>query len=251
MAAARTARNRMPLSLHALFVRPGDVTIPVEYGIETVRDGRTIAVRRVSATQHGLPILDAMASFGSMDTLGKRSDEGWTAPDYQRAMPTVTAPESLPRIEVQLAPYAQEFDGWWVRPRPFDMRYVTPPPRIAMELPQNDSRLNQLWLRADGRVPADPLLNCCLITYVSDLTLLDPVMIAARRTSRGPGFTASLDHSLWFHRPARLDDWMLYDQFSSSATQGRGLVSAAMFNRSGELACVVSQEGYLAAARHP
>ncbi len=245
MAAARTAHGRLPFSLQVLFVRPGDPTVPIEYAVETVRDGKTLSVRRVSARQHGRTIVDAMATFGPAD---QESDEGWTAPEYQHPMPTVTAPESLPRVEVQLAPYAHEYDGWWVRPRPFDMRYVTTPPRIAMELPATDSRINRLWLRADGPMPADPLLTSCLITYVSDLTLLDPVMIAARRTSRGPGFTASLNHSLWFHRTVKLDDWMLYDQLSSSATGGRGLVSGAMFNRSGELSCLVSQEGYLSAA---
>lgn len=241
MAAAMTTKGGLPRSLHAHFLRAGDANQPVTYDVDVVKDGRTVAVRRISARQHGVRILEATASFDS----GRHDTEGIA--EYQRSMPVVTSPESLTRLEVQLASYADEFDGWWVRARPFDIRYVTPPPRIALELPSTPSRDNQLWLRADGPVPVDSTMNCCLITWVSDLTLLDPLMIAARRTSRGPGLVASLDHAIWFHRPVNFADWVLYDQHSASASGGRGVVTGAMYNRSGEMVCIVNQEGYLGA----
>jgi acyl-CoA thioesterase-2 len=235
MAGAHTADDRSPRSLHLYFLRRGDVTAPVDYDVDSLQDGRTISVRRITATQHGKPILAAMASFGA--TAG--------GVDYHRPMPTVPSPECLPRIECQLAPYAEEHDGWWIRPRAFDIRYISPPPRIAAELPTPPTYTNQLWMRADGPVPSDPVLACALLTYASDLTLLDPVMKATGRTSRGPGLTASLDHALWFHRPPVLSEWLLYDQFSPSASGGRGLVCGSIFNRGGELMCTVNQEGYL------
>jgi acyl-CoA thioesterase-2 len=166
-------------------------------------------------------------------------------PNYQREMPTVEPPERLMRIEEQLAPYADEHDGWWVRPRAFDMRYLTPPPRIAADLATKPVAANRLWLRAAEPVPHDPVVMTCLLAYVSDLTLLDSVMIPSGRTSRGPGSVASLDHALWFHRPVDLNDWLLYDQHSPSAAGGRGLACGSIFSRSGELVCSVSQEGHL------
>jgi acyl-CoA thioesterase-2 len=241
MAAAMTTKGGLPRSLHAHFLRAGDATQPVTYDVDVAKDGRTIAVRRISAIQHGVRILEATASFDC----GPQDAEGII--EYQRSMPVVASPESLTRLEDQLASYANEFDGWWVRARPFDIRYVTPPPRMALELPSTPNRGNQLWLRADGPVPLDSTMNCCLITWASDLTLLDPLMIAARRTSRGPGLVASLDHAIWFHRPVNFTDWVLYDQYSVSASGGRGVVAGAMFNRSGELVCIVNQEGYLGA----
>jgi acyl-CoA thioesterase-2 len=125
------------------------------------------------------------------------------------------------------------------------MRYVTTPPRIALEVEPPQHRVNRLWVRPDGHVPTDAILSAGLITYLSDLTLLDPVMIATRRTSMGPGQIASLDHSIRFHRAVDFDDWFLYDQTSPTACGGRGLSTAAMFSRHGELVCTVTQEGYV------
>lgn len=237
MAAARTIpETRLPSNLHVYFLRPGDVSTPVDYLVTILRDGGALSTRRVSAIQNGQIILEALTS-SCADIEG---------PSYQRPMPLVPPPESLPTLAEQLAPYSDEYDGWWVRPRPFDFRYITTPPRIALDEPcRGDERVNKLWLRADGPIPDDPVLHSCLLAYVSDMTLLDPVMKAVGRTSRGPGVVASLDHAIWFQRPADLNEWILYDQCSPSAAAGRGLAWASMFDQSGKLLCLVSQGGYL------
>lgn len=238
MSASRTVEDRSPHSLHAYFLRPGDVSVPAVFSVTALRDGNTFSARRVSAIQHGEVIFEALVSFSSAKT----------GPEYQAKMPEVPAPEKLTPIEQLLAPYSDEYDGWWVRPRAFDLRYVSTPPRLALEQDRPRDRTNRLWMRANGRVSADPVLAACLVTYISDLTLLDPVLVAAGRTSRGPGLTASLDHAIWFQRPADVNDWILYDQCSPSAVDGRGVASASMYDRTGKLICLVNQEGYLGGA---
>lgn len=237
MAAARTVVDtRLPNSLHVYFLQPGNIESPIDYHVTHLRDGGATSVRRVSALQNGAIILEALMSFS----------EDMEGPEYQRSMPSAPSPESLLPLVEQLAPYADEHDGWWVRPRPFDFRYVTVPPRVALDQPQKPGdRVNRLWLRADGTVPDDPVLHSCLLTYVSDITLLDPVMVAVGRTSRGPGMIASIDHAIWFQRRGNLNDWIFYDQQSPSAAAGSGMAWASMFDCSGKLLCLVSQEGYL------
>lgn len=235
MAAGRTVRGRLPHSLHGYFLRPGDPVAPLVYTVECLRDGGSFSARKVAAAQDGITIFEALISFSARVT----------GIDYQEQIPTVPQPDSLTRIEEQLAPYAGEYDGWWIRRRPFDMRYVNAPPRVALDLETAPPPRSQLWLRPDGEVPHDPVLNSCLITFISDLTLLDSVMLPARKTSRGPGIVASLDHAIWFHRPANFADWLLYDQHSSNGTGSRGLASGHIYNRSGTLVASVMQEGYL------
>ena len=227
--------GRLPHSLHAYFIRPGDSSIPMVFKVAVLRDGGSISSRRVSAVQRGDVILEMSTSFC------QGSDEL----SFQREMPVVPSAESLVPIQDQLASYAQELDGWWVRPRPFDMRYVGVPPRMALDEPGEHVPASQLWVRPLGPAPEDPIDSYCLLAYVSDTTLLDSVMIMQRRTTLGPGSVASLDHSMWFHGPPDLGGWLLYDQHSPVSAARRGLASGHVYQSDGRLVCSVTQEAWM------
>ncbi|KOS58182.1 acyl-CoA thioesterase [Rhodococcus rhodochrous] len=236
IAASQTVAERAAHSLHAYFLRPGSAHRPVVYDVERIRDGRNISTRRVAASQVGTTIFEAYISFCT-------TRQGI---EYQDPLPDgVPHPENLQPAESVLAPYAHEDNGWWVRPRPFDMRYVAHPPRAALDLATAPPPRSRLWMHARGSVPSDPLVRNGLLTFISDLTLLDSVMLADRRTTRSAGTIASIDHAVWFHRTPDFEDWLLYDQTSPTALQGRGLVTGRMFDRSGRLLCSVAQEGFL------
>ena len=173
--------------------------------------------------------------------------------DYQQPMPDVPAPETLMPIAAALSAYADEEYSTLVRNRAFEMRYVDLPPRISVDGPPPSEAVCRLWLRAEDEVPVevydDPLLANCLLAYVSDWSILDPVQIGVGKTWQTLDAMASLDHAMWFHRPVDFSDWLLYDQRSPSAVAGRGLGYGAIFNRTGELVCTVTQEGYLGRRR--
>ena len=237
MAASRTAPGRIPHSAHVYYLRAGDARHPVDFHVERARDGGTLATRRVTARQGSEVLLEALASFSTHVV-----DD-----DHQVPMPDVPDPESLPAVQVQLRDYADEFDGHWVRPQPFEMRYVDLPPRLAVEQPEPSPRL-RMWWRPTESVPDDPVLNSCLLTYLSGTTMLEAA-IAMRRVTPVTTFSALIDHALWFHRPIDLSDWVLSDQVSPSGVNGRGLASATMYNRSGQLVCVATQELYFGGKR--
>jgi acyl-CoA thioesterase-2 len=238
VAAGLTVEGRVPHSLHAYFLRAGDTDAPTDYKVRRVRDGGAFTNRQVTAEQRGVVIFEAMASFCVQRD----------GPDFARPMPAVCEPETLQRVEETLKPYSDEHDGWWIRPRAFDMRYVTPPPRVALDDSAPQKPESRIWMRAGTDLAAAPALNAALVTYLSDMTLLDSLMRVDRRTSRGPGRVASLDHSIWFQREADFSDWLLYDQCSPGAVSGRGLANGYIYNRTGELVCAVMQEGYLGTA---
>lgn len=235
VAAGRTAADRAPHSLHLYFLRPGDPRAPLRYTVTALRDGGTFSARAVTVTQDDdRVILEALASFTeSVDVV-----------DYQQQMPDVPSPETLLPMEIQLADYADQFDGFWVQPRAVSMRYVDPPPLLAADLPEPPGPVSRMWLRVDGDVPDDPLTASALLAYVSDWSILDPVLYATRRPPIAHSI-ASLDHAMWFHRPPDFSDWLLYDQRSPSGVGARGLSTGAMYNRAGQLVCTVVQEGYL------
>jgi acyl-CoA thioesterase II len=230
--------ERLPHSLHGYFIRPGHCRTPIIYKIARLRDGGSMSVRRVSAVQDDEVICEITCSFAEpREPVPSR----WEAP-------LVQAPDDLPDTAGCLAAYAGELDGWWVRERPFDMRPLDPPPRAALdELDGTALRdpSSRLWLRADGPVPDNPLLQTSLLAYVSDMTLLEPVLVARRTTTLGPGSVASLDHAMWFHRTPDLTDWHLYDKRMVGEAARRGLASGRLFNRAGDLVATVNQEGYL------
>jgi acyl-CoA thioesterase-2 len=237
MAASRTAPGRPPHSLHVYFLRRGDARRPVGFEVTRLHDGGTFSARRVTASQDGEVLMEGLASFSA----------GVDAVAYQHAMPDAPAPESLIPIEEQLAPYAEEFGGWWVDERPFDVRYVDPPPRVAMDRDEPSGPVSRIWLRARGSVPADPVLNSCVLTLLSGLTLLEAALGPMRKSQLD--VSALLDHTVWFHRPADFSDWLFYEQNSPSGIAGRALATGTIYNRAGDLLCTASQEGYFPPAR--
>jgi acyl-CoA thioesterase II len=225
--------DRAVHSLHAYFLRPGDPTVPILYEVDRIRDGRSFSTRRVVAIQHGRAIFNLSASF-------HRHEEGVT---HQTPMPPAPDPESLPTFKERMAPFAEQLGDWYTRPRPIDVRYVTEPKRTSAstDLPPRQ----QVWLRADGVLPDDPLLHACVVAYASDMSLLDSVIMPHGLTWDGGGQMASLDHAMWFHRPFRADDWLFYDQVSPSAAGARGLAIGTIFSRDGRLVVSVVQEGLI------
>lgn len=237
MAAGRTARGRSPHSVHAHFLRRGDAAEDVDFAVDALHDGGTFSTREVTASQGGVVLMKVMASF-TADV---------EAVTYQPAKPDAAAPEDLACVEEQLEPYSAEFGGWWVARRPFDTRYVDPPPRIAMDLPKSREATIRIWLRARGVVPDDPLVGACVLTYLTALTLLEP---AQGPMGRAPtDVSALLDHAVWFHRAADFSDWLFLDQHSPSGIGGRALANGTLFNRRGDMVCTASQTGYFPAPR--
>jgi acyl-CoA thioesterase-2 len=200
-----------------------------------VRDGRSFSTRRVIAVQRGETIFSLSASF-------QLAQEGF---DHQTQMPDVPAPETLPPLINRYgdSPAATEFYGGI--PKPIDLRYVDDPPWQQHALGPREG-LSRVWMRADGRLPDDPLLHVCVLTYASDMTLLDSVLV---RHGLAPGLDdismASLDHAMWFERPFRADEWLLYSTSSPSASGGRGLATGRFFRADGTQVCSVVQEGMI------
>jgi acyl-CoA thioesterase-2 len=221
-------------SLHAYFLRPGDPEVPILYEVDRLRDGKSFSTRRVVAIQHGQVIFNLQASFHAKEP----------GLDYQPKMPTdVPDPESLPDFKTRMEPYKAQLGEWYDRPRPIDIRYVDADPISREKNPRSGQRV---WMRADGTLPNDHVLHTCIVTYASDMTLLDTALLP-----HGIGWTdgkvqmASLDHAMWFHRPFKADEWMLYDQASLSTSSSRGLAGGAIFSRDGELVVSVVQEGLI------
>ena len=233
VAAGRTVEpDRRVHSLHAYFLRPGDPTVPILYEVDRIRDGRSFTTRRVVAIQHGRAIFNLSASFHIQE-------QG--AFDHQLPMPPAPDPESLPTFSERMAPLAEQLGEFYTQPRPIDTRYVT-----GWELSTLTPRepRQQVWFRADGRLPDDPLLHACVVAYASDMSLLDSVILPHDVKWDDPRFSgASLDHAMWFHRPFRADEWLLYDQESPSASGGRGIGRGEIYTRAGILAVSVVQEG--------
>jgi acyl-CoA thioesterase-2 len=234
VAAGRTVpEERRVHSLHAYFIRGGDPSVPIIYEVDRIRDGRSFTTRRVVAIQHGKAIFSLSASF--------QKDEPGI--EHAEAMPEgVPAPETLPTLMERAEGYAI---GAHSRPRPIDLRYVNDPPWVTRQTGEPPAR-NQVWMRADGKLPDQQLLHVCVLTYASDMTLLDSVL--ARHgvywdTDKVLG--ASLDHALWFHRPFRADEWFLYDSASPTASGARGLATGRFFGADGTLIATVVQEGLL------
>jgi acyl-CoA thioesterase-2 len=234
VAAGRTIdeAGRSVHSLHAYFLRPGDPNIPILYEVDRVRDGRSFSTRRVVAIQHGQAIFVLHASFHVHEP----------GLDHQVPMPDgVPDPETLPDFKTRMAPHREQLGEMYDRPRPIDLRYVDADPMSRRGVPSPGQRV---WLRADGRLPDDSVLHTCIVTYASDMTLLDTSLLPFGLAWGDPGVQmASLDHAMWFHRPFRADEWLLYDQWAISTSNARGLAGGSIFSRAGELVVTVVQEG--------
>lgn len=237
-AATRTVDDgRFVHSLHAYFIRPGDPSVPIDYEVEHIRDGASFATRRVTAVQHDRPIFFMAASF-------QFDENGF---EHQVAMPDVPAPEELigeKEIKEQYLAHAPaHIRAYWERPRPIEFRPVSLQHYFTTE--RLDPR-QMIWVRPTGSVPDERHVQAAVLAYLSDMTLLDTSLFAHGtsvfdRTLQ----VASLDHAMWFHRPCRLDDWLLYAQDSPSAFGARGMTRGSLFTREGELVASVAQEGLI------
>ena len=237
VAAGRTVPADRPVhSLHAYFIRPGDPTVPLVYIVERVRDGLSFTTRRVTTVQHGKAIFTLSASF-------HRAEPGL---EHADSMPAVPGPDEVEPTADRLRRLRGVSADEYSSRNPIDIRYVGP---LTAEAALDESLIssrNVVWLRADGDLPDDPLLHVCLLTYASDMTLLDTVLLAQGVSwSNGQITGASLDHAMWFHRPFRADQWLLHVQDSPIASGGRGLARGEVYTRDGELVVSVVQEGLL------
>ncbi|WEV27662.1 acyl-CoA thioesterase II [Streptomyces sp. 71268] len=251
VAAGRTVpSDRPPHSLHAYFLRPGDPGAPIVYTVDRIRDGLSFTTRRVVGVQHGRPIFHLSASF-------QRAEDGL---EHQAEMPAAPDPLTLPTTEEMLAQHADRFPDPTVLPRlaaaraAVDLRYVADPPFVSAG--QAREPRSRVWFRTNGKLAGvhdDPLLHVCLVTYVSDMTLLDSILLAHGRGGWviGDVVGASLDHAMWFHRPFRADEWLLYDQESPSSSGSRGLGQGRIYTADGRLAVSVIQEGLIRTPRAP
>jgi acyl-CoA thioesterase-2 len=241
VAAARTVEGRGAHSLHAYFMREGDPAVPIIYEVDRIRDGKSFATRRVVAIQHGAAIFSMSVSF-QVDEPGL---------DHQIEMPKVPPPEDLPsEADLQALYIDKATEGvrkYWERPRPIELRPVD----LRHFLSRDKLDPAQLvWVRATGALPDDPNIHRAVLAYASDMTLLDTALFAHGRMIFDRDLqAASLDHALWFHRPFRADDWLLYAEDSPSASGARGFTRGSLFSRDGRLVASVAQEGLIRVRR--
>ena len=238
VAGARTVEPPLGVhSLHSYFLRPGDTAVPIVYDVERIRDGRSFSTRRIMARQHGRPIYLMTASF-------QKPEEGF---DHQDVMPEVPSPaESMDMREVVRRRSSEAADDWM---REWDALEMRPAgdSRPGGRLPNDEHPARaRLWIRINGALDDDELTHRAALTYLSDLTLLSSSLVPHGVPIGSPKVqAASLDHSIWFHRPFRADAWMLYDQVSPSASGGRGLAFGRVFTEDGRLVASVAQEGLI------
>lgn len=237
IAAARTVEDRVVHSLHCYFMRPGDPEVPIIYEVDRIRDGKSFATRRVVAIQHGKAIFSMAASF-------QTPEEGL---DHQIAMPDVPKPEDLPSEADLKALFLKDAPEpvrrYWQRARPIEVRPVDLRHYVSRE-PLDP--IQNVWIKATDTLPDDPDIHRAVLAYASDMTLLDTALFAHGRLIFDRDMqVASLDHSLWLHRPFRADEWMLYAEDSPSASGARGFTRGSLFSRDGVLIASVAQEGLI------
>ena len=237
VAAGRTVDRGSVHSLHAYFLRPGDPSTPILFQVDRIRDGRTFTTRRFVAIQHGQAIFHLSASF-------QPEEEG---PEHGISMPEAPDPDTLPSLADWIAPrlasMPEPLRQWFARDRPIEVRPVEPmDPFHPVARPPRQN----VWIRANGRLPDSLLLHQCVVAYASDLSLLDTVTLPHAIAWNDPHYMmASLDHAMWFHRPFRADEWLLYTQESPVAHGARGFVTGRLFTRDGTLVISVAQEGLI------
>jgi len=234
VAASRTVEDHALHSLHAYFLRGGDPHAPILYEVDRIRDGRSFTTRRVVAIQHGRAIFNMSVSY--------QAPEDGFEHQFDSPLDRTPPPEELPDFATRYAPYADRLGDWYRKPRPIDIRYIDWEPQDRkVSLPPHQ----RVWVRADGTLPDDPVLHQCVVAYLSDMTLLDTTLLPHARWHSEDVFMASLDHAMWFHRPFRADEWLLYDQDTPTASGGRGIARGHLWDRSGNLVASVVQEGLI------
>ena len=244
VAASRTVEARLPHSLHAYFLRPGDMARPIVYEVDRLRDGGHFAARRVQAIQGGEVLLSVICSF-------QLPEPGL---EHQAPMPAAPAPESLrPQRELvqewlaSVPEVPPRIRGAFERRMAVEFRPVEPRNPL---LPTVQPPHQAFWVRASGALPDAPLLHACVLAYASDFSLLSTALLPHGVSWLTPGLAvASIDHALWFHRPFRLDDWLLYAMDSPTAQGGRGLSRGQFFDRGGRLVASVTQENLMRRTR--
>jgi acyl-CoA thioesterase-2 len=224
-------------SVHAYFLRAGDISAPIVFDVDRARDGHSFSVRRVTAIQHGQPILVFAASF-------QKSEPGV---EHQFNMPEVPQPEDIeptvaPSPEV-MAKLPAKMQRWLSRMGPFEMRPIYPRDEVR---PPKRPPYQQVWFRLAHKVGDDPELHQALLAYASDFYLLGTTTFPHGISYYQPNVQmASLDHAMWFHRPFRVDDWLLYSLDSPTANNARGLARGLIYTRDGRLVASVAQEGLI------
>jgi acyl-CoA thioesterase-2 len=240
VAVSRTVPERPPHSLHSYFLLPGDPTKPIRYEVERLRDGGSFSARRCVAKQDGRTIFALTASFHAVE-------DGL---DYAPTMPNVPKPETLPDLAGLKAALGDKMPAgvrrYLERDRPIDLRIIDLSrfgPRPTGTPPRTGQRI---WMRAKGSLPDDPAIHRATLAYLSDMTLLDTTLLPHDGSVfDGKVQAASLDHAVWFHRPFRADEWMLYDKEAQSTQSARGLSRGRLFSASGELIATTMQEGLI------
>ena len=238
VAASRTVSpNRSAHSLHGYFLRAGDTTIPILYKVDRIRDGKSFTTRRVVAVQRGQAIFTMSISF--------QVDEGGLS--HQFDMPKVPAPDSLPTEDElrreQAKSWPKEFQESFSGSSAIQVKPVDP---VDLLNPEPAQAMQRCWMRCGEALPDDPRMHQCVLAYLSDWSLLDtasrPHAVSFMQDNVQ---VASLDHAMWFHRPFRADEWLLYDQDSPSASGARGFNRGLIYNQAGELVASTTQEGLL------
>ena len=237
-AAQRTVDpDRVVHSLHAYFLRAGDIDAPIVYDVDRARDGKSFSVRRVVAIQHGQPIFNFSASFQAYEP----------GAEHQIDMPDVPKPEDLrphePIPAEALAKMPVKMQRWLARKGAFEFRYVTPRNELK---PTRRPPYQQIWFRLVDRAPDDDALHRAMLAYASDFHLIGTAMLPHGISYlQGNVQVASLDHALWFHRPFRVDEWLLYSCDSPSAQGARGLTRGMIYAADGRLVASTAQEGLI------
>jgi len=231
------ADDRFVHSLHSYFLRPGDASKPVVYEVEDIRNGASFSTRRIQAIQNGKAIFYMTASF-------QHPEEGF---DHQDKMPDVPAPEGLASYSDFILEHKdfipEPMREKFLAEKPIDIRPVQ---RYNWLKPEKTSDKCQMWIKTNGSLPDDLRIHTCMLAYMSDYHFLPTSLLPHGASHWLPNFQiATIDHAMWFHRPFRFDDWLLYAMDSPSASNGRGLVRGQIFNRQGELVASTMQEGVI------
>jgi acyl-CoA thioesterase II len=235
-AASATVDQRVVHSMHAYFLRRGDFNAPIVYDVDRARDGHYFSARRVIAIQHGEQIFNMSASF-------QVAESGFS---HQFPMPKVPPPEQLADFETHMrtltTPLPDKLNRILNIRRPFEFRPVQMPNYTN---PKCEPPYKQVWFRAIDKLPDDEALHRWLLAYVSDYNLLDAALLPHATSYASGIITSSIDHAMWFHRPVRVDDWLLYDVDSPSAEGARGFARGNVYSRAGALVASTCQEGLM------